>query len=40
MDKYKTYIIENGYNNIDNYYKKGKDIEIIKGFPENNSTKI
>lgn len=34
MNKYKTYIEENGYNKIDNYYRKGKEIKIIKGLPE------
>jgi len=34
MDKYKTYMIENGYNKLDKYYTKINDLNIIKGQPK------
>lgn len=34
MDKYKTYIEDRGYNKDDNYFRKSKEIKIIKGLPK------
>ena len=34
MDKYRTYIEEKGYNKDDNYFRKSKEIKIIKGLPK------
>lgn len=35
MDKYKTYMKENGYNKLDPYYTSKNTLTIIKGQPKN-----